>query len=79
MLRLKDLIQIRISSGVSQKELAEYLDISRPFVSMVESGKRDMPIERQKEWEQAIMVLRSEKVKRVQEILQEQLKQEESK
>jgi transcriptional regulator with XRE-family HTH domain len=79
MLRIKDLIQIRVSSGISQKEIAEYLDISRPFVSMVESGKRDIPKERQKEWEQAIMVLRSEKIKEVQKILQEQMKQEKSK
>ncbi|SHJ03183.1 Helix-turn-helix domain-containing protein [Dethiosulfatibacter aminovorans DSM 17477] len=76
MLRLKDLIQIRIRSGISQKELAEYLDFSRPFVSMVESGKRDIPKDKRKEWEQAVMVLRSEKIKELNKKLQEMIKEE---
>ena len=35
---------LRENMGVSQKNLAEYLDISQPYLSQIASGKRPMSL-----------------------------------
>jgi len=70
-MRLKELVQLRQKCKISQKELAKYLDVSVPFVSMVENGKRDMPQGTYKNWIQGLMVLRSQKIQEAREFLNE--------
>jgi predicted transcriptional regulator len=62
---------LRIVSNIKTKELAEYLDVSSPFVSMCESGKRDIPKGMRKRWIEGIMVLRSQKLQDMRESLNE--------
>jgi len=68
---IKKLRELRIVSNIKTKELAEYLDVSSPFVSMVESGKRDIPKGMYKRWIEGIMVLRSQKLQDMRESLNE--------
>lgn len=38
-----DLKQFRRVNGITQAELAKYLEVSEPFISQVESGKNKLP------------------------------------
>jgi predicted transcriptional regulator len=70
-MRLKELVQLRKTCKISQNELAKWLDVSAPFVSMVEGGKRDMPPDMYKNWVQGLMVLRSKKIQEAREYINE--------
>ena len=38
-----DLKEFRRANGITQAELARYLDVSEPFISQVETGKAKLP------------------------------------
>ncbi len=40
----QNISNFRIKQGYSQEEIAKYLDVTREFISMVESGKRDLSV-----------------------------------
>lgn len=70
-MRLKELVTLRKTCKISQRELAKWLEVSAPFVSMVESGKRDLPQDMYKNWIEGLMVLRSKKIQEAREYINE--------
>ena len=54
MLTNRELKFLRLRKGISQTDMALVMGISREFLSMVESGKRDLSEERYKQYINAI-------------------------
>ncbi|CAK7015458.1 helix-turn-helix transcriptional regulator [Tissierella sp.] len=50
MLRGSQLKRMRILKNITQKEIADHLDVKENYISMLENEHRDIPVDKYNKW-----------------------------